>query len=72
MSDPNDILCFECGSCGATYTGKPHELAKLGWVSHYFKAEGMRRPNGEFLMCAECEEYYARRRKMRKQLKEAA
>lgn len=64
----SELVTFECGACGSTYTGRPHELIRLGWVSHHFKAEGMRRPNGEFLMCRECEGEYDRRRKIRARL----
>ena len=53
-----ELTSFECGCCGATYTGRRHELAKLGWVSHPYKAAGMRRANGDFLLCRECSKYF--------------
>lgn len=58
ISDTPDLYSFTCDSCGATYTGKPHELAKLGWVRHTFKRHGKRHP-GELLLCDICERHYA-------------
>jgi hypothetical protein len=55
IADTPEIYTFRCDSCDSTYTGKPHELQKLGWVRHMFGP----RKKGEFLMCKECEGFFA-------------
>jgi hypothetical protein len=56
MSD--ELYKFECQSCDAEYTGKPHELTALGWKHHEYPRVGMRR-KAQFLLCVDCEKYYA-------------
>lgn len=53
MSD--SFYSFECTRCLATYTGKPHELPKLGWVRHAF---GERHSRGDVWLCKECSEHF--------------
>jgi hypothetical protein len=53
VSDTPDLYTFECCSCLATYTGRPHELTKLGWVRKEYKRKGSRTPR-EILLCDDC------------------
>lgn len=53
ISDTPELFTFECCSCLGTYTGKPHELPGLGWVSKQYKSKGTRTPR-EILLCEEC------------------
>jgi hypothetical protein len=71
MGVADEIYVFVCGSCDATYTGRPHELAKLGWISHPYARPGMRRKHGDFLLCEACEKHYASIWKAREERKAA-
>jgi hypothetical protein len=58
ISDTPDLYTFICDGCDATYTGKPHELPKLGWHRHGFVRSGSRRSRGEILLCDSCSAHY--------------
>jgi hypothetical protein len=57
IADTPDLYTFTCDSCDATYTGKPHELAKLGWKRHQFTRR-VAPKRGEVLLCDVCEAHY--------------
>ena len=48
----SDLKTWTCDSCSGTYTGKPGDLVKEGW---------MQKGNAghPFLMCADCLAFYA-------------
>lgn len=48
----SDLLTFVCDGCLSTYTGKPHELDKLGWQRKPLKRKR------EFLLCRDCIRHY--------------
>lgn len=73
IADAPELATFECVSCLATYTGRPHELAKLGWTSEkYERRVAPKRNKGEVLLCDACTKHFGAIWKMRKQLKDAA
>jgi hypothetical protein len=53
VSDTCELVTFECVSCLATYTGKPHELAGLGWIRKTYKSKGVSTPR-DVLFCDDC------------------
>ena len=72
IADTSELHTFDCLGCGSTYTGKPHELAGLGWTSKkYERRVAPTRNKGEVLLCGECTKHFESIWKMREQLKAA-
>lgn len=53
LVDVSELVTFECVSCLATYTGRPHELPGQGWSRKTYKRKLGRTP-GEVLFCDAC------------------
>jgi hypothetical protein len=66
-----ELMSFECISCLATYTGKPHELDRIGWTRHRYEAR-VAPKRGEILLCESCEAFYTQLWKAHAEAKEAA
>lgn len=55
---PGNDPMHECGNCGSTYTGVWATVYKLGWRKHT-------QNRTDFIMCDDCEQAFAERRKQR-------
>jgi hypothetical protein len=59
IADTCELITFRCDgahdgkACGATHTGKPHELKQLGWHRELLKRKR------ELLLCDDCAKRFA-------------